>query len=169
MSAPWRAPKASAGKAIDMTVAPASIIAETEHREYRVIQTNDPKFVGQADCAGFKISEGFVVRDAFDEPVLPNVIPWFYSPWDAIAAIEMLDTVVPAIKEGEPATTLVYEYTLMWQYRQHFHQVYAALHSLQTLCDDAATFGDDTLQVKDVRAVLHNLRQRVAGPSGVRE
>jgi hypothetical protein len=158
--------KAAAAPRMDLTV--RNIIAEISYRDLRVIQTDDKHLVGQEDAAGFRVREGFVVRDDFDDAVLPPGLSWFYSPYDAIGAIEMRDLILPAIKESQPATTLTYEYNLMMQYRYKFPRVYAALNSLQVMCDEAATFGDDTLKAEDVRKLLHNLRVDIGAKNGLK-
>lgn len=155
----WKTQKAvRAGDKIDPT--PRDIIAECTHRGVRIVQTSDPRFVGQADCAGFKIDSGFVVRDEFDDFVLPVPMQWFYTPYDAIAAIEMRDTVLPTIKEATPATTLVYEYNLMWSFRQNYHYVHHALAKIQNALDDAAQFDENPARA--IGDILHGLRQQIA-------
>jgi hypothetical protein len=156
----------AAAKRLDMTV--KNILGELEYRGLRIIHTDDKNLVGQEDAAGFTITSGFVVRDEFDEPVMPIGMSWFYTPYDAIAAIEMRDLVVPAIKETQPATTLTYEWNLMMQYRLKFPRVFAFLNSLQVACDEASTFGDDNIKALDIAKMLHVLRQDVAARGGVK-
>lgn len=161
MSAPLNRTQA---KTIDHTV--KNVIASMSYRDYQIIQTDDPNLVGQADAVGFRIREGFVVRDAFGDPVFPIGMSWFYTPYDAISAVEMLDTILPQIKEGQPATSLQYEWGLLWQHRLRFHLVYATLVGLRAMCDEATTFGDDTIKVSDLSDKLHLLRQSVAQARG---
>lgn len=145
---------------VDFTPAPGSILGETQHRGMRIIHTNDPRLVGQKDLAGFDITQGFIVLDEFDDPVLPPLMSWFYTPYDAIMAIEMRDIAMPDIKASQPATSFQYEYGLMWQYRQNFDAVYHALNRIQAACDEGDSFGEDpSTQIKEI---LHTLRQRVA-------
>lgn len=160
MSAPINKTQA---KALDHSV--KHIIAEMEYRDYRIIQTDDEHLVGQLDAAGFRLREGFVVRDAFDEPVFPIGMSWFYTPYDAIAAIEMLDTILPAIKEDQPATALQFEYGTMWAYRRAFHFPYFAIIKLRGMVSAAAAFGDD-LKTSEVNELLHALHQNVCQSQG---
>lgn len=141
---------------------PKSIKHETSYRGYRIVQTDDPAVVGSKfpDKHGFTIDVGFVVMDEFDEIVFPVGLHWFWTPEDAIAAIELLDTILPTIKEGTPATTLLYEYGVMRAYRREFWHAYHALADIQKMCDDAAAFGDDPRE--DIVKRLHFLRQQVA-------
>lgn len=145
---------------IDFSPAPGSILGECQHRGMRIIHTNDPRLVGQKDLAGFDITQGFVVLDEFDEPVLPPLMSWFYTPYDAIMAIEMRDVCMPDIKESQPATSFQYEYGLMWQYRQNFDQVYHALNRIQQACDDSVGFDENPRA--EITKILHNLRQNIA-------
>lgn len=141
---------------------PKSIKHEVKYRDYRIVQTDDPKVIGPGnpDKWGFAIGQGFVVMDEFDENVFPVGMHWFYTPDDAAAAIEMLDTILPIIKDRTPATTLLYEYGLMRTYRREFWHSYRALQEIQKACDDAATFGDNPRE--EIASRLHFLRQQVA-------
>lgn len=151
----------TASQAIDL--APRSNLGEMEWRGERIIHTDDVRLVGGI-VAGFAIAQGFVVRDAFDEPTLPVSMQAFFTPWDAIAAIEMRDTVLPTIKEHTPTTTLVYEYNLMWAYRQNYWMVHHALQLIQNALDDAVAFDDNPARA--VGDILHGLRQNIAQARG---
>lgn len=137
-----------------------SILGECTHRGMRIVHTDDPRLVGQKDLAGFNITQGFVVLDEFDDPVLPPLMSWFYTPYDAIVAIEMRDMVMPDIQKAQPATSFQYEYGLMWQYRQNFDLVYHALNRIQAACDEGDSFGEDP--TTEIKNILHNLRQGIA-------
>lgn len=142
--------------------APDNIIHEVEYRGRRICCTNDAKLVGQShpDKWGFTTDRGYVVLDDFDEHVFPAGMHWFYTPDDAACAVEMLDTILPTLKEGQPATTLMYEYGVMRRYRQEFWSTYHALALIQKTCDDALAFDEDATSA--VRTTLHALRQAVA-------
>ena len=159
--ADWKSSRGIANKPLP-SPDPASIKHETMYRGYRIVQTDDPKVVGQPhpDKWGFTIDTGFVVLDEFDENVFPVGMHWFYTPDDAASAIEMLDTILPTIKDRSPSTTLLYEYGLMRTYRREFWHAYSALVDIQKTCDDAAAFGDDPRE--DIVKRLHFLRQQVA-------
>jgi hypothetical protein len=145
---------------------PASIKHETPYRGYRIVQTDDPRIVGQAnpDKWGFTTDRGFTVLDEFDEIIFPIGMHWFWTPEDAAAAIEMYDTILPSIKKSQPATTLLYEYGTMRGYRREFWHTYHAIIDLQRIVDDAVAFGDNPLD--DVKKRLHLLRQQVAQGRG---
>jgi hypothetical protein len=144
---------------IDFMPKADSILGEATHRGMRIVHTNDPRLVGQKDLAGFSITQGFIVLDEFDEPVLPPAMSWFYTPYDAISAIEMREVAMPEIKANQPATSFQYEYTKMWQYRQNFDLVYLALNNIQAACDEGDSFGEDPCE--KVKQILHTLRQSV--------
>jgi hypothetical protein len=145
-----------------LTVDPSRIIHEVEYRDRRIALTDDPKLLGPAypDKYGFTIERGFIVIDAFDEIVFPIGMHWFYTPDDAVAAIEMLDTILPGIKEDQAATTLLYEYGLMRQYRKEFWYTYGAVVDIQRALDKAKTFDENPAETISKR--LHLLRQAVA-------
>lgn len=147
----------------DLDPAPRDIIREREYRGQRIIQTRDTRFVGDKDAWGFSLDVGFIVRDEFDDYVLPVPMHAFYSPHDAIDAIEMRDTILPTIKADQPATTLVYEYQLMWSYRVNFSHTYGALKQIEKACLDARDFDENPRE--KVLDILNLLRAAVArGP-----
>jgi hypothetical protein len=141
---------------------PGNIIHEVSYRDRRICLTDDANLVGQfhPDQWGFTTDRGYVVLDAFDEHVFPAGMHWFYTPDDAVNAIEMLDTILPTIQKGTPATTLLYEYGVMRAYRREFWITYNALARMQNILDDAVAFGDDATAT--LVTELHALRQAVA-------
>ena len=142
--------------------APKTILHEVPYRDYRIVLTDDRRLVGSTypDKFGFAVDRGFVVLDSFDEHVFPAGVHWFYTPDDAVAAIEMLDSVLPTIKETQPATTHTHEYGVMRSYRREFWQVFLALVKIQQKVDEAAQFDENPAD--DIRTILHTLRQAVA-------
>lgn len=145
---------------------PDNILHEVPYRGRRICATDDQRVIGSEykDKWGFTPCVGYVVLDEFDEIIFPIGMHWFYTPDDAASAIEMLDTILPTIKEGQPATSLRFEYGLMRQYRKEFWHTYNCIVKLQRAVDDAAAMEDDA--TPDVRKALHFLRQQVAQGTG---
>ena len=141
----------------DKNPAPKDIIHETTLRGCRIIQTSDQRFVGMKDAAGFNITTGFVVRDEFDDYVLPQTMQWFYSPYDAAAAIYIKDLVMPLHKQDKWPTTLLYEYSYQWAMRQNFYNVFIALDKIKRLCENSRDFDENPRE--EVLTVLNGLRQ----------
>jgi hypothetical protein len=141
---------------------PSNILHEVEYRGRRIICTDDKNLIGPqyADKWGFAPDRGYVVLDEFDENVFPIGMHWFYTPDDAACAIEMLDTILPTIKAGQPATTLLYEYGVMRQYRREFFHIYGTLAKLQRIIDDAKVFDENPSTA--IGRELHALRQVAA-------
>jgi hypothetical protein len=141
---------------------PSNILHEINYRDYRIVQTDDRALVGSLypDKFGFAATSGFVVLDAFDEHVFPAGMHWFFTPEDAVSAIEMLDTILPGIKESQPCTTLLYEYSTMRQYRREFWITYNAIARMQAICDEAKRFDDNP--VDEMQKCLSGLRAAVS-------
>lgn len=146
--------------------APANIIREVEYRGRRIVLTDDNNLVGQKfpDKWGFTTDRGYVVLDEFDEHVFPAGVHWFYTPDDAAAAIELLDSALPTIKESTP-TTFTYEYGVMRRYRAEFGLTYKALVDIQAAVDEATQFGDDPSE--KIKTILHTLRQNAMQSRGI--
>ncbi len=103
---------------------------EITYRGYRIVQVDAPKELDKFECMGFTMPKAFQVLDDFDEPLL--IVPqYFWSPTDAIAAIEMVDTILPERKSKRWPTTAVYEYGLMWAHRRMFWFVYHTLNQIR--------------------------------------
>lgn len=155
----WNATKRRDSKPLP---APDNIIHEIEYRGMRVVCTDDKRLVGQShpDKWGFTTDRGYIVLDEFDDHVFPAGMHWFYTPDDAVSAIEMRDTILPTIKAGQPATTLLYEYGLMRTYRREFWLTYNAIQNIQRMCDNARDFDENPRE--EVLKELHLLRQNVA-------
>jgi hypothetical protein len=164
--ADWKSTQRSNGKPLP-TIDPKRIIQEVAYRDRRIVYTDDPKLVGSQhpDKWGFTCDRGFVVLDDFDENVLPIGMHWFFTADDAAAAIEMLDLVLPTIKEDQPCTTLLYEYGLLRSYRREFGSVYHTIVMIQKDIDDAAAFEENPAE--SIKKRLHLLRQNAAQGKGI--
>jgi hypothetical protein len=139
-------------KAPDMTV--RDIIAECEYRGLRIIHTRDPKFVGQSDVFGFKITEGFVVRDDLDECPMPPAMSWFYSPYDAINGIETLHEILP---ECHPRTTATHEFYRMMHAKRHFARIWTAILRAQKVCRESRELDENPRE--EVLSIIDTLLQ----------
>jgi len=135
---------------------------EMKWRGERILQVDyTPK--NDIDCYGFKINQAFVVRDDFDDECLPTLQQWFWSPTDAIAAIEMRDLIAPEMKAGKRwPTTVAYEYNQMTLYRRNFDQVYLALNRIKKTIAECDQWGESAnAKVKDILTLLHqNMHER---------
>lgn len=159
MSAHWN--KSSKVSATAPLPSPDNIIHEVPYRGRRIVCTDDKRLVGQLypDSFGFTTDRGYVVLDEFDEIIFPIGMHWFYTPHDAACAIEMLDTILPTIKEEAPYETLSHAYHLMSRYRQMFWCTYTAILSIDRALAQAVQFEENPRD--EIATILHNLRQRV--------
>lgn len=131
---------------------PGSVLGSTWHRGYEILHTTDPRFIGQVDVYGFKPTSGFIVRDDMGDYVLPIPMQWFYTPYDAVAAIEMMETAAP--------DSPVFQYGLMQAYRRNWWMVFGAMNKILDTCIDARELDDNPRE--DIYQILHVLRQSVA-------
>jgi hypothetical protein len=135
---------------------PSNIIQEIEYRGYRIIQTDDKDWVASGqDAYGFTNTRVFVIFDEFDEPAMPVGMMAHWTVHEAIAAIEMKDTVLPVITAGKWATSALYEFNLMRARRRHAWKTHASLATIKKLCTDAQAFDDNP--TADILAELDNL------------
>ena len=137
----------------DPTPAAGTVLGSTWHRDHEIIHTTDPRFIGTVDVYGFKPTSGFVVRDDMGDYVLPIGMQWFYTPYEAVAAIEM-------VEYAKPPTTPTFEYGLMQAYRRNWWMVFVAIDKILKLCVEARDFDDNPGE--EIYKELHALRQNVA-------
>lgn len=137
-------------------------ISEVEYRGRRIVANNYTGAFDNSDTMGFNVPIAFSVLDEFDEPALPTVQHWFWSPHDAAAAIRFVDWVTPRIAKDKKTwpTTVAYEYNMMVAYRRNFDEVYGAIKEIEKMCIDARDFDDDMTAA--ILSRLQLLRQVVA-------
>ena len=134
---------------------------EFVHRDYRIIHTTDPKEIGQTkDSYGFPVTQGWIIRDSFDENPVPAPTTWFYTPFDAVAAVEIIDAMRA---DHSPFPSFNAAYYGAAQLRVHFWLVFAALRSIEARCREALPFDEDGL----AKWVLDDLHRMKTGASMV--
>lgn len=140
-------------------------MTEFTYRGYRVIQTTDPAIIRQSpDEYGFVPSCGFIVRDEFDENPFPVAFAWFYTPHDAIAAIEVLDTVLPSLAERVPQPTFTSTFMEMWRWRKDFWCVFAMVIAIENQAKEELALDDDPKSFAEaVRSRIHTFRSNSTG------
>lgn len=142
------------------TPAEGTVLGSTTYRGYEIIHTTDPRFIhAVVDIYGFKPTSGFIVRDDFGEYVMPIAMQWFYTPYDAVAAIEMLEY-------AKPPTTPLFEYTLMQAFRRNWWMVHTTMQKILKTCVECRDLDENPRE--EIYQLLHLLRQNVA-QSRVRE
>jgi hypothetical protein len=137
-------------------------ISEVEYRGRRIVANAYTGAFDKSDTMGFNVPVAFVVLDEFDDPALPLIQQWFWTPHDASAAIRFVDWVTPRIAKDKKnwPTTIAYEYNMMVAYRRNFDEVYGAIKEIEKMCIDARDFDDDMTAA--VLSRLQRLRQVVA-------
>lgn len=122
---------------------------EIEWRGRRIVQMPYNK---DLDSYGFTMPVAFRVLDEFDDNALPLAQTWFWSPAEAISAIEMCDSIAP---DKKWPTTAQYEYNYMMLYRRNHDAVYNALKKIRAVLDDDL----EDHPAKAIRRILDLLHQ----------
>lgn len=135
-------------------------ISEFEYRGLRIVANAYTGAFDKFDTMGFNVPAAFVVLDAFDEPGLPIIQHWFWSPWDAKNAIDFVEWVKPTIDKKKWPTTVAYEFNLMIAYKRNFTHVFTTLKDIEKIVREAISFDDNPAQA--VLDKLTLLRQLVA-------
>lgn len=137
-------------------------INEIEFRGRRVVANAYKGAFDKSDTLGFRVPVVYSVLDEFDDPALPTSQHWFWSPFDATAAIRFVEWVTPRIDKSKKnwATTIAYEYNTMIAYRRNFDEVYGAIREIEQMCVEAKDFDEDMTDA--VLKRLQLLRQVVA-------
>lgn len=137
-----------------------SDMKEIEYKDRRIVANQYNGLHDKSDTMGFTVPVAFVVLDEFDEPALPTIQQWFWSPWDAANAIDMSDWLRDTIDTKKWPTTVAFEYNQMTAYRRNFSNVYMAIKDIEKMCIDARDFDDNVTEA--VLSRLQLLRQSVA-------
>lgn len=135
-------------------------ITEIEYKGLRICANRYNGVFDKSDSMGFDVPVAFVVLDAFDDPGLPTVQQWFWSPHDARNAIDFVDWVKPTIDTKKWPTTVACEFNLMIAYKRNFNHVFATLKDIEKIVREAISFDDNPSQA--VLDKLTLLRQLVA-------
>lgn len=125
---------------------------EIEYKGWRILQTDV-----DLDCHGFRMPHLFKVVDEFDE-ALPVIQTAFWSPMDAMLAIDFVVDVYKDLRQGQKwPTTKTHEMNMAVAYRGNFINVYHALKKIRTIVDDCTEMGDDPSKpIIDVLDLLHH-------------
>lgn len=132
-------------------------ITEMRWRGERIVQMPYDASGNNLNGWGFKVTHAFQVLDDFDDHALPFVQQWFWTPGDAVAAIEARDLIAPLKISGKWPSTAQYEYNTMLVYRSCFYLVYESLQKIRLAIQNAKDFGDNPSA--DIEQILHLLHQ----------
>lgn len=111
---------------------------ELEYRGYRVVEVNYNPVQGDL----FSPDRAYTVLDGFDDP-LPILQQLHWTPFEAMAAIDILiDAPDHTISRRWPST-ITYEYNKALVFRKHWSLTYVALLDIESLCRNAQDFDDN--------------------------
>lgn len=148
----------------DPTPRPGTVLGSMIYRGYEIIHTNDPRLVGDKNCAGFNITSGFIVRDDMGDTVLPNLLAWFYTPFDAIAAIQIMDMLPDLQDGGRWPTTILYEYNKQYAQRRDFVMAFHTFHKIKKLCAQSVEFDENPRD--EIGQLIHAFEQHAWSATG---
>jgi hypothetical protein len=133
--------------------ADGTVLGSTWYRDCEIIHTTDPRFIGNIDVYGFKPTSGFIVRDDMGDYVLPLPMQWFYTPYEAVAAIEMMEY-------AKPPSSPIFEYGIMQAYRRNWWMVFTTIEKILKTCVECRDLDENPRE--EIYDMLHLLRQNVA-------
>lgn len=115
---------------------------EIEYKGHRIVLVDYDPVVHHPDL-GLTPKQAFVVRDEMDEPSLPTSQQWFWSPRDAMAAIEVAESLVHLVKGKKWPSTVCFEYNQLVAHRQNFDLVYGVVLKVRQIVRDARSAAAD--------------------------
>lgn len=129
---------------------------------YEILQVPHTGLFDKSDTAGFNVDVAYTVTDDFGDPALPLVQQKFWSPADARAAIDCVNSFKPAGK-NLPARRLqgqqAHRFTQAIAFRLNFMSVFLAFEDIRKECTMAADFGDDPREA--IEAILNKLMSKI--------
>lgn len=112
----------------------------------------------KSDTLGFTVPAAFTVVDDFDEPALPLVNHWHWSPHDAKNAIEFCAWWKEHVVTGKRwKDTASWAFQDVLAFRRHPHKVFAALQDIKTLLASAQDFDENPARAIEDRIYLLEL------------
>lgn len=114
---------------------------ETRYKDYRIVAV---KYDGEGlDSFGFKVETVYAVLDDFDDPALPLVPRYFWSPADAAGAIDFYLWAKKIFPQKKWATSPAHEYNMMTLMRRRMPEVFETFHDLRGILQESYEFGDN--------------------------
>lgn len=138
---------------------------EIEYKGHRIVLVDyDP--VSHHPDLGLHPRQAFVVRDEMDEPSLPTSQQWFWAPRDAMAAIDVAESLIHMVKDRKWPSTVCFEYNQLVAYRQNFDLVYGVILKARQIVRDAREsakdFGEDvSSEIEEIDRLLSALPAQV--------
>ena len=101
-------------------------------------------YKSQFDCMGFDVPVVYHVLDPdFGDNALPTLQDKWWSPLDAIQAINFCDLIMPDMKGPKWPTTAIHEYNIMLCYHRNFDHVFHTIQKIKKACRDSRDFDDN--------------------------
>lgn len=130
---------------------------EIEYNGERIVQNQYHNLLDNMESFGFKVDRAYVVVDEFDEPSLPTVQQWFWSPIDAMHAIDLSRWAKKFFNFKKWPTTVAHEYNNLLAYKRHIALVYITIREVVELLKSAGDGLEDDSDI--IRQALNKLYQ----------
>ena len=105
-----------------------------------------------SDTMGFRVPAAFAVIDDFDEPALPLVQQWHWSPWDARNAIWFCawykEHIIPGRRWKDSQS---WKFCDLLEYRRKPHLPFAAVQDIKKIIAESADFDENPAKLITLR------------------
>ena len=115
----------------------------TNYRGHVIVQNQYNGLHQKVETMGFTVERAYVVTDELDQPSLPLVQQWFWSPFEARRAIDFVEWAKENINARKWNTTIAHEYNVMTNYQRHIDHVYITVQEVRKMCRDELEWGDN--------------------------
>lgn len=131
---------------------------ELNYRGERIVQID---FDQTADIFyGFEVKHTYTVLDDFDEFSLPTVQHQFWTPHEAMAAVDVVkDAAKWVIDPKRWPSTAMFEYNVALRYRQRWGIVYATLLAIEAEVKSCEDFDENPSEA--IKKLLADMRAKV--------
>lgn len=130
---------------------------EIEYKGERIVQNEYHNLHENTESFGFKVNRAYVVVDEFDDPSLPTNQQWFWSPLDAMHAIDLVHWAKKFFNFKRWPTTVAHEYNVLLNYKRHIALVYITVREVMELLKSADDGLDDEGDI--IKQALNKLYQ----------
>lgn len=134
---------------------------EIQYKGERIVQNHYNAQHESIENMGFPVNRAYVVMDEFDEPSLPIIEQWFWSPIDAMQAIDLCKWAEKFFNFKKWPTTIAHEYHVLMAYKRHIAQVYITIRDVRKILDSNDGLEDEAEIIERAKKRLLLLDQVV--------
>jgi len=132
---------------------------EFEYKGYIIRQVEYVPTIERVESFGMKVDSAYrVLDDITEEDALPFLQKWFWTPAEAISAVD-LHLYLKSLGKRLAPSTAIFEYNQALRYRWRWGSCFVALMKIEKAIEGAAVLGEDPTE--EVQEILRTMKAEV--------